>query len=123
MIPNKLATNPAKINIKNISNYLSAKVRAFKLYIYDRFISNKLSSCDDADTFLHEKEQIKYRELTAEKLNSCKSKGYCTFCGCETVGPGNKFLGWAACEKEGCYPEMMTKTEWEDYKIKNNIKL
>lgn len=124
MLPNKNAINPAKINLHNISNYLSAKLRNLKIRIYDRYFSNAdVHTSNDNDPFLHEREQVIYRGIVAESVGQCTSKKFCTYCGCTTVGEGNKYEGWAACETEGCYPEMMNKKEWEEFKLKNNIKL
>lgn len=118
MLPNKNATNPAKINLKNISNYLSAKLRAIKLKVFGY---GKHLHLDIGDLFDHEIEQIIKRAEIAEIVGGCTSRGYCTYCGCSTKGM-DKYKGYAACEKEGCYPEMMDKKDWEEFKIKNNIK-
>lgn len=124
MLPNNNAEKPAKINLRNISNYLSAKIRNLKIRIYDKYFSNSdVPVINDNDPFLYEREQIIYRGQIGELVGQCTSKKFCTYCGCTTEGEGNKYEGWAACEKEGCYPEMMTKDEWNKFKIKNNIKI
>ena len=121
MLPNKNSEKPAKINLHNISNYLSAKIRIVKIKLYEYFSINNNNKLSNNDPFLHEKEQIMWRGEISEKIGSCKSNKYCTFCGCETEGEGSKYYGWAGCEKEGCYPEMMTRDEWNRFKKENNI--
>jgi len=57
----------------------------------------------------HIVEQIQWR--IAKMDVDCYTEGSCKLCGCETpaLQMANK-----ACDKP-CYPEMMTKKEWQKY--------
>lgn len=58
----------------------------------------------------HIKEQIQFRVNHMD--NECYAEGSCKLCGCMTIAlqMANK-----ACKKP-CYPTMMNKKEWEDFK-------
>ena len=58
----------------------------------------------------HIREQIEWRIEVMDQ--ECYSRGSCKMCGCSTTAlqMANK-----ACPKP-CYPKMMGKAEWEDYK-------
>ena len=65
------------------------------------------------------------RNQVKEKSPECWEKGYCTVCGCDIIG---KTYEDRACSKEElneepCYPAMMDKETWKEYKKSNNIKL
>jgi len=70
----------------------------------------------------HVKEQIIWRRGQVI-LNSpeCWKQGHCVQCGCEIVPKTTADMG---CENEPfCYPEMMNKKDWKEFKINNDIKL
>lgn len=51
----------------------------------------------------------------------CWKKGYCIQCGCEIIPKTTADMG---CENEPyCYPEMMGKKEWKEFKKTNKIDL
>jgi hypothetical protein len=101
MFSNPNAANPAKINFKNVKNFLSAQVRE----------AGFLSEC--------EKEQVLWRHEVAQ---ACSLNGSCLECGCETP---DLYYGTDGCKRKEnpCFPDMMNKENWEAFKIKNNIKL
>lgn len=101
MFVNPDANNPAKVNFKNIKNFLSAQVREAG------FLPE------------HEKEQVMWRHEVAQ---ACSLNGSCLECGCETP---DLYYGTEGCKKEKnpCFPKMMDKDVWEQFKIDNNIKL
>ncbi len=70
----------------------------------------------------HVKEQIIWRRgQVALKSPECWKEGHCIQCGCFIVAKTTADMG---CENEPfCYPEMMNKKDWENYKKQNNIKL
>jgi hypothetical protein len=65
-----------------------------------------------------------------ERSPLCWKRGTCQVCGCDILG---KTMEDRACSisehpellerREPCYPEMMSKEDWEKYKSINNIKL
>jgi len=63
----------------------------------------------------HEQEQIAYRAELCK--NDCALQRQCVICGCDY--PGKIF------NKESCninrFPDIMSKEQWEQYKINNNI--
>ena len=90
------ALNPAKLNWEHIYAVLQSWVRS----IY---------------TKKHIREQIAWRrEMVKTKSPLCWVEGHCIQCGCEIMGKTKADMG---CENEPfCYPEMMGKKEWEEYK-------
>ncbi len=68
----------------------------------------------------HIKEQILWRrEQVKDKSPMCWIEGHCIQCGCEIMGKTKADMG---CENEPyCYPEMMGKKEWQEFKKTNNI--
>lgn len=97
----------AKINPTNIIAYLQGHWRN---WFYDnRYL--------DLSWLIrtHIKEQIDYRIKIMDPL--CYNTGSCRICGCETpaLQMANK-----ACDKP-CYPKMMGRKDWEDFKKKNNL--
>jgi len=103
MLPNKNATNPAKINSHNVLRFLKAKLREF---------SDAFNLLED-----YKKEQVIWRR---DQAKECSANGYCTYCGCSTPG---KYYTDDGCDDpvKKCYPDMMSKEEWEKFKITNNI--
>lgn len=67
-------------------------------------------------------EQIIYRRIQVlNKSPKCWLSGNCIQCGCDVLG---KTMEDRACENPPyCYPQMMKKDDWEEYKKANGIKL
>lgn len=104
----RMATNPAKISLRNILAVLQAWFRKKR---------RNLGGLDLPD---HLYEQIIYRRTQVmAKSPKCWVYGACTHCGCETLG---KTMEDRKCEK-GCYPDMMDEEHWKQYKHHNQIKL
>lgn len=123
-VPDSRAEEPAKYNLKNVLNFITAKWRQLGekvLVMVDSYTTLRMKGVLEKVFYYtpHEREQILYRSILAK---DCTKKGYCTHCGCSTVNY-DKYRGTGACDKEGCYPALMPKSEWERYKIDNNIKL
>lgn len=70
----------------------------------------------------HVREQIIWRRgEVALKSPDCWKQGHCIQCGCFIVPKTTADMG---CENEPfCYPAMMSKKEWKEFKTKNNINL
>jgi hypothetical protein len=66
----------------------------------------------------HEREQVLYRSGVCKK--DCVKYGYCIKCGCDLPG---KFYVGKSCNNGSRFPDLMGKTEWEQYKKDKNIKL
>jgi hypothetical protein len=49
---------------------------------------------------------------------TCLKQGSCVICGCSTP---QLQMADAACEGN-CYPEMMSKENWDNYKLENDLK-
>ena len=97
-----------KISKETLKNYFQAKWRIF--------MQNH-----DFDREEHIKEQAYWRlQMIKEKSPECSTKGIC-YCGCDIL---EEVWGDKGCEeKNKCYPDMMSKEDWEKYKTKNNIKI
>lgn len=98
------ALNPARFDFKHAWAVLQSWVR-------EKFPTPK-----------HVKEQIIWRRgEVLKKCPECWEKGRCIYCGCFILGKTEADM---ACEEEGqCYPKMMNKKQWKEFKIANNIKL
>ena len=96
-------SNNKKINFKDIVAYIQGNVR-YKLY-YSKF--NFLIP-------LYIKEQIDSRILSMKP--ECYSTGSCIMCGCKTTALQ---MADKSCDG-GCYPKMLTKSQWSELK-KNKI--
>lgn len=101
------AKNPAKLSLRNIWAVIQAffrrKIQGFSLpsHIYEQIIWRRIQ--------------------VIEKSPECWKSGNCVQCGCEILG---KTIEDRGCENEPfCYPEMMKKDTWKEYKKNNNIKL
>lgn len=70
----------------------------------------------------HIQEQIVWRRGQVALLSpECWKEGACIQCGCEIVPKTTADMG---CENPPyCYPDLMPKDEWEEFKIDNEIKL
>lgn len=101
------ALNPAKLTLRNvlavIQSYFRKSIQGFALPT-------------------HIWEQTIYRRTEViKKSPSCWESGNCIYCGCEILG---KTIEDRGCENEPkCYPDMMKKKEWEQFKKDNNIKI
>lgn len=63
----------------------------------------------------HEKEQVVYRSQICKK--DCVQVGYCIQCGCNLPG---KFYVTESCNPDR-FPDIMSKLDWEKFKIDNQI--
>lgn len=61
-------------------------------------------------------EQKDFRETQVDPV--CKAQGFCRLCGCDLEG---KLFEDRACDGF-CYPDMMTKEVWKEYKKAFKIK-
>jgi hypothetical protein len=64
----------------------------------------------------HEKEQVLWRMEICK--DDCMKDGYCKYCGCDV--PGKLYVN-DSCNGGERFPDLMTKSEWEQYKQDNNI--
>lgn len=112
-------TNPAKPTLKNIKKFIVGWSRyiLYKLF-YQGHVSRLGEDSKDV-MFLpkHQMEQFVWRQQIMNPL--CLAQGKCVICGCQT--PQLQMAG-EACEGN-CYPEMMDKKEWENYKKENQIEI
>lgn len=85
--------------IKNVYYFIQGKFRNF---VYHSFAKSLLA------TYI--REQIDYRLKVMNP--TCYSEGSCVMCGCDTpaLQMANK-----SCPKP-CYPEMLSKKNWTEYK-------
>ncbi len=80
-----------------------------------RSILKKFGVVDD-----HILEIASYRiEQVKKQSPECLKTGKCIYCECSL---DESVLSDAPCA-HGCYEKMLSKEEWEDYKLKNNIKI
>jgi hypothetical protein len=106
-------TNPAKITPKNIKKFITGWYRWF-LFKLSR--KKFLKGFEEFD-FLpeHQQEQFKYRLSVID--SECAAAGACKICGCKIP---QLQLADESCDGN-CYPEMMSKIDWENYKKQNNV--
>ena len=64
----------------------------------------------------HEKEQVAYRAMVCKE--ECIALGYCVYCGCDLPG---KLYVRDSCNGGERFPDLMSKLDWEKFKIDNNI--
>ena len=93
----------SQITVENIRGYLQGNLR--------KFLSTLPNGVPD-----YIMEQIQYR-LSEMDIN-CLERGYCP-CNCSV--PEKQYED-RSCER-GCYPDMMSKEDWERYKISHKIEL
>lgn len=98
----------SKITLKNIKSYIQGNWRAVLLEYYPEGISK------------HIEEQYFWRiEQVKEKSPECLENKECKKCHCEIP---ELFLADKACENNPpCYPEMMSESEWNQFKYYNSI--
>ena len=92
------------ITLKNIKSYIQGKSRLLVKKYGAEFIQLEE----------HIQEQIVWREKLA--LPECIKNKQC-YCGCDMP---DMLYADKTCERN-CYPEMMNKETWENYKKQNNI--
>lgn len=106
---NTKATKPAKITLRNIWAVIQAKFRKIKA---------KAENSLELPGYLYE--QIIWRRTQVQDVSPvCWDDGNCIICGCNTV---EKTMEDRPCEGS-CYPKMMSKEKWEEYKKLMEIKL
>ena len=89
-----------EITLSNIYNFIEGNIRL------------KTKSIQPS----HIKEQIAYRLIKCK--NDCAKKGECIVCECDFP---DRAYSTESCNKER-FPDFMSKVEWEEFKIKNEIK-
>lgn len=103
--------NPAKITPRNVLAVLQAWKRKYQ----KEWFGFELPP--------HLQEQIIWRRTEVMiKSPLCWKQGQCVECGCEILGKTMEDRGCSNKENP-CYPEMMSKENWETYKKINEIKL
>jgi hypothetical protein len=90
-----------KITIKNIFHFIegNTKMLGDKIHLLSQ----------------HEKEQVVYRSQICKQ--DCVQFGYCIQCGCNLPG---KFYVTESCNPDR-FPNIMSKLDWEKFKIENQI--
>lgn len=97
-----------KVNLSNILNYASAEFRHWQ----------STSSFMNCPRHIEEQSIWRLSEVK-QKSPLCIEMGKCKSCGCEMI---DKSFELQECET-GCYPRLMGKEKWEQYKKTNNIKI
>jgi hypothetical protein len=97
--------NPARITLRNVWAVIQA------------FFRKKRRGLGGFDLPDHLYEQIFWRRTVADPI--CWNQGVCKECGCEMIG---KTMEDRGCDGK-CYPDMMNKSEWKEFKQVHNIKL
>lgn len=106
---------PAKINLKNIHKFIQGWIRFILYKLSNAKYLKRISETSLALLDNHKKEQFEWRLMTMDK--ECLSKGHCKICGCQTP---QLQMADEACDGN-CYPAMMDKDTWNEYKTKNQI--
>lgn len=118
-----MKTNPerkARVTLRNILAVIQAWFRRKQLQI------------DGTTLDQHIFEQVIWRRTQVRaKSPSCWQSGECIVCGCEILGKTMEDRACSVSEhpdlqkkgREVCYPEMMDKQTWKEYKRLNHIKL
>jgi len=103
MSTKKEPSNPAKISPKSVFAFAQGYLRKF---------SDAFGMLEE-----HKKEQVLWR---TEKAKECMENGSCLYCGCTTPA---KFYSDEKCEDPNrkCYPDMMSKKDWDKFKLENSI--
>ena len=89
-----------EITVQNIYNFIEGNTRLFTKSIQPE----------------HIKQQIAYRMLLCK--DDCAKEGHCIKCGCDY--PGRVYTS-ESCNLDR-FPNLMSRIEWEEFKIKNEIK-
>ena len=103
----KLVKSKEKVTLLSMWYYLQGTIRY--QFFYHKYLRKLIR--------LHIFEQITYRISVMDP--ECYSEGYCKMCGCNTTAlqMANK-----QCNKP-CYPKMMGKKKWKNFKKENKINL
>lgn len=91
------------INLKNIKAFFEGNAR---------MLGDNFGIVDK-----HIQEQVAYR---ATLCGDCLEAGKCKVCGCKVPG---KFYVKQSCNNGDIFPDLMSKEEWEEFKIENNINI
>lgn len=106
-----IVRNPAKITLRNVLAVIQALKRKYQK---DWF---------GFDLPPHIQEQIIWRRTEVmQKSPICWNQGKCVECGCEILGKTMEDRGCSNVQNP-CYPEMLSKENWESFKRIHNIKL
>lgn len=107
-------TNPAKITLRNIKKFIVGWTRYIFYKIAHADFMKKVS--EDLKFLPKEKEeQFKWRLTIMDE--ECLKNGACKVCGCKTP---QLQMADEGCEG-GCYPDMMDKKSWNEFKSKHGI--
>lgn len=90
----------AEVNLTNIKAFISGMSR--KHY-------NDLIGLPE-----YMQEQVAYRK---SKCPDCAEAGECKVCGCSVPG---KWFVTKSCNNGERFPDLMSKKEWEEFKVKGN---
>ena len=103
----KLVKSKEELTLDNVLYYVQGTIRYY--FFYHKYLKKLIR--------LHIFEQIVYRISVMDP--ECYEEGYCKMCGCNTTAlqMTNK-----PCNKP-CYPKMMGKREWKNFKKENKINL
>lgn len=85
-----------------------------------QFIEGNLKMLGDELGMLpkHQQEQVLYRSQICE--SDCMRLGYCIYCGCDI--PGKLYVN-ESCNAGDRFPDMMSQSDWENFKSQNNIEI
>jgi hypothetical protein len=85
-----------------------------------QFIEGNLKMLGDKMHLLpkHEREQVLYRSEVCK--DDCMAQGYCKYCGCSVPG---KMYVTISCNEGERFPDIMNETDWEKYKLENNLEI
>jgi hypothetical protein len=83
-----------------------------------QFIEGNIKMLGDKFHLLpdHEKEQVMYRSQVCK--DECVELGYCVYCGCDIPG---KLYVKQSCNNGERFPDIMSKSDWDQFKIDHNI--
>ena len=103
----KLVKSKKEVTLANVLHYIQGTIRYH--FFYHKYLKKLIR--------LHIFEQIVYRISVMDP--ECYEEGYCKMCGCNTTAlqMANK-----QCNKP-CYPKMMGKKDWKNFKKENKIDL
>lgn len=110
----KIPQNKAKVTPRNVWAVIQAWFRKKQLHL------------DGIGLEQYMFEQIIWRRIQVRaKSPGCWQSGECIVCGCEILGKTMEDRACSAGEvgREPCYPDMMDKEAWKEYKKLNRIKL
>lgn len=103
----KLIKSKEEVTLENVMYYLQGTIRYY--FFYHKYLKKLIR--------LHIFEQITYR-ISIMDLE-CYEQGFCKMCGCNTTALQ---MADKQCNKP-CYPKMMNKKDWENFKKENKINL